>query len=225
MISDPTAEAPESELTSPCDDSRNEPTSAETGLRQAYGPISQMDRESQERTPPTTGLSTHPKAIKSRQYRQRLRQGLAGSKSSQAGRRPVSQKPLWTANQIREKLRRWDRSPFMDLLGAWLECTPTPEALTAFADRFPDRYASSLLSISKIAGFAERKEVTADISGTVLHKIEDMSDSQLEDHLRSLAYQMGIPLPKSLPLTITADAAPVDAEEAAPLQEKTPDSD
>lgn len=103
----------------------------------------------------------------------------------------------------------------MDLLGAWLECAPTAEALTTFADRFPDRYASSLLSISKIAGFAERKEVTADVSGTVIHKIENMSDSQLEDHLRELAYQIGIPLPKSLPIAI----------EARPVNEKAPDSD
>ena len=222
MTQDRTAAEPANELTLPCDDSKNEPLPAPSALPLDLSPISQTDPESATATPsaPTLSLSQHPKAIKSRHYRQKLREGTAGGKTGQSAKRPLSQKPLWTAEQIREKLRRWDRSPFMDLLGAWLECSPTPEALTAFADRFPDRYASSLLSISKIAGFAERKELTADVSGTIIHKIEDMSDSQLEDHLRSLAYQMGIPLPKSLPLTITAD--PVDA--SAP-QEKAPDSD
>ena len=33
-----------------------------------------------------------------------------------------------------------------------------------------------------------------------MHKIEDMSDSQLEDHLRGLAYQLGVPMPKTIEL-------------------------
>ena len=116
-----------------------------------------------------------------------------------AGRKPPdSHRPLWTADQLREKLRQWDRTPFQDLLGAWLECSPTPEALTEFADRYPDRYASSLLSISRIAGFAERRELTADIRASV--RVEQMSDSQLEDFMRSMAYQLGIPVPKAIEL-------------------------
>lgn len=86
----------------------------------------------------------------------------------------------------------------MDLLGAWLECTPSPEALVEFAEKWPDRYASSLLALSRIAGFAERRELTADITGRL--QIDTLSDSQLEDTLRALAYEMGIPMPKVLEL-------------------------
>lgn len=201
----PIREALPNVLTLQCDDSKSEQLPDESALMQDSSQISLMDPEDME----ATSLSQHPAAVRSRHYRQRLRDGTAGTRKSQVSKRHESQKPLWTADQIRDKLRRWDRSPFMDLLGAWIECAPTPEALTAFSDRFPDRYATSLLALSKIAGFAERKELTADISGNIVHRIEDMSDSQLEDHLRELAYRVGIPMPKSLVLTI--DATPVPA--------------
>lgn len=135
------------------------------------------------------------------------------------GRKPVSHKPLWTADQIRKKLRTYDRAPFLDLLGAWLECAPSPEAILEFAERWPDRYASSLLSIGRIAGFAERREISADITGRI--QLDTMSDSQLEDTLRTLAYEMGIPLPPVLelqalptPISPTEDKAPSEDQGA-----------
>ena len=114
------------------------------------------------------------------------------------GRRPQTHKPLWTANDIRRKLRTYDRAPFIDLLGAWLECGPSAQAIIEFSEKFPDRYASALLAISRVAGFAERREISAEITGKL--QLESMSDSQLEDKLRELAYQMNIPMPQVLEL-------------------------
>jgi len=92
-------------------------------------------------------------------------------------------------------------------MSAWLECAPTPEAVIAFADRWPDRYAASLVSLGKIAGFAERREL--DISGTI--DVSGLSDSQLEDRARQAAYALGIPMPKAIELDPSRQAT-VEAE-------------
>lgn len=212
-MQDPTLEAPESALTSPSGDSKPVQQSAKPVSRQGSLPMGQTapGPTLSAPAPAEPPLSQHPKAIASRLYRKRVRENKAGQKTHQSAKRPKTQKPLWSADDIRAKLRKWDRAPFLDLLGAWLECAPTPEALIAFADRFPDRYASSLLAISKIAGFAERKEVMAELHGHVTVSVEDMSDSQLEDHLRSLAYGLGIPVPKTIELT--ALPSPVESTE------------
>lgn len=207
------AELP-NELTLRSDDSKSEPQNVDGALQPEQLLTCQTDPELPT-GPSDPTLSQNPAAVKSRAYRQKLREGRAGTRTSQGAKRPLSQKPLWTAEQIREKLRKWDRSPFMDLVAAWLECAPTPEALVSFADRFPDRYAASLLALSRVAGFADKKEITADVSGTVIHRVEEMSDSQLEDHLRDLAYKMGIPVPQTLQL-IEGPASPDGVPSAVP---------
>lgn len=207
---------------------KTEPT-AEATLRDTISPSADSNPESLRlraedlaKLPPTVreelvleqlrrqaerGMSADPAAVRMRRYKLRKALGLTGPQRQ--GRKPDTSKPLWTADQIRERLRKYDRTPFLDLLSAWLECAPTAEAITEFADRWPDRYAASLLSIGKIAGFAERRELTADLT---VRKVEDLSDSQLEDHLRQLAYDLGVPMPPLLELRANRpDAEVVEA--------------
>ena len=89
---------------------------------------------------------------------------------------------LFDAEAIRSQLQSYDRSPFIDVLALYLECMPTVEALVDFADANPDKWASAIASIGKLAGFTEKKEVAVDIN----LNIKSMSDSQLEDRLNEL---------------------------------------
>lgn len=100
-----------------------------------------------------------------------------------------SKAPGWTADDLRSALRRYDRSPFLDLLAAWLECAPQPEDVISLAAKKPDVWAKGLSDLAKLSGFTEKQEVIHS------HRLDQMSDSQLEDQMRKLALSMGIDLP------------------------------
>lgn len=116
-----------------------------------------------------------------------------------------SKSPGWTADDLRSALRRYDRSPFLDLLAAWMECAPQAEDVLALATKKPDVWVRGLSDLAKMGGFTEKQEVIHS------HRLDQMSDSQLEDQMRKLATSMGVELPKKF-LTIPHE----DAEEKAP---------
>ena len=84
------------------------------------------------------------------------------------------------ASQLTAQLRRYDRTPFLDVLAQMLEHRPTPEALQRFADRDPGRWAAAVTSLARVAGFSERSEVAVDVTTD----LSRLSDSQLEARLR-----------------------------------------
>ena len=100
-----------------------------------------------------------------------------------------SKSPGWTADDLRSALRRYDRSPFLDLLAAWMECAPTVEDVLSLATRKPDIWVKGLTDLAKMGGFTEKQEVIHS------HRLDQMSDSQLEDQMRKIASAMGIELP------------------------------
>lgn len=104
----------------------------------------------------------------------------------------TSFKPLWSGDQLRLKLQQYDRTPFIDLLAMWMECTPNPQTIMAFADKHPDRFINAMNSLGRLGGFAEKKEVDINLSA----QVSRMSDSQVEDRFRDAAYKLGIPVPK-----------------------------
>lgn len=110
-----------------------------------------------------------------------------------------SKSPGWTADDLRSALRRYDRSPFLDLLAAWMECAPTVEDVLSLAAKKPDVWARSLTDLAKMGGFTEKQEVIHS------HRLDQMSDSQLEDQMRKVAASMGITLPKQFTHLIEAD--------------------
>jgi hypothetical protein len=117
---------------------------------------------------------------------------LPARNNNDKGRSSV--KPLWDGSQLREKLQAYNRTPFLDLLAVWMECAPTPQTIMDFADRYPDRWTKALLDLGRLGGFADRKEIDLNLQA----RIQNMSDSQLEDALREQAYRLGIPLPALL---------------------------
>jgi len=98
-------------------------------------------------------------------------------------------RPRWTGDELRSQLALYDRRPFLDLLAEWLECTPDPEDIKLFAAKYPDRYAGAIRQLAQIGGFTEKREVSVDVHVN----IRTMSDSQLEDRLKSLTKELKLP--------------------------------
>lgn len=82
----------------------------------------------------------------------------------------------------------------------------------AFAKQKPDRWAESLNTLAKVAGFTEKREVETNI--TINYR--DMSDSQLEDALRQMATESLGPLLEHEPSPASdqslVNVAPVEHE-------------
>lgn len=153
-----------------------------------------------ELAPDQAGASMHPEARK-RHNAKMIRENKIkaselsrnhGSNNNTTNR--TSYKPLWDGDQLRQRLQSYDRTPFLDLLAIWMECSPTPQTIMAFADKYPDRWTKAMVDLGRLGGFAEKKEIDFNFAA----KVARMSDSQLEDQLREQAYRLGIPLPALL---------------------------
>lgn len=154
--------------------------------------------------PDAAGARMHPEARKRHNAKMiRLNKIKASELGKNQGKRKdnpglhagrTSVKPLWDADQLRQRLQSYDRTPFLDILAIWMECAPTPQTIMAFADKYPDRWTKAMLDLGRLGGFAEKKEIDFNFAAQVAR----MSDSQLEDQLREHAYRLGIPLPALL---------------------------
>ena len=94
----------------------------------------------------------------------------------------------WDARELITRLRKYDRSPFQDLLAIWLESMPDAASIEAFAKRAPDKYAMSLGQIARVAGYTEKIETQHNVN----INIGNMSDSQVEDELRKRMQELGV---------------------------------
>ena len=94
-------------------------------------------------------------------------------------------KPRWNGDAISRQLRNYDRVPFLDLLSILIERFPTPEALSEFAEKNPDRYIFAMVQLAKIAGYSDRQELIVDL----MQNVGSMSDLELAEHLRRLMQQ------------------------------------
>lgn len=100
-----------------------------------------------------------------------------------------ARKPSWTGDDLINQLRRYDRSPFLEMLAIWLESAPDAEAIADWAKKKPDLWAKAMGDLAKMSGFTEKQEVLH------TYRVENMSDSQLEDRARELAGRLGLQLP------------------------------
>lgn len=107
---------------------------------------------------------------------------------------------LWNADQLRAKLRKYDRTPFIDLLALWMECTPDVEVIEHFAEKYPDRFIRSMVELGKLSGFAEKSQIDVNLTA----QVGALSDSQLEERLRQAAQRLGIDVPEMKVLELEA---------------------
>lgn len=118
-------------------------------------------------------------------------------------------RPSWLVDDLTNKLRSYDRTPFMELLAYWMECAPTHEEIEAFARKKPDMWVKALTDLAKVSGYSDKQEV--------LHtfRVDQLSDSQLEDQANALARKLGFE--KLIDIT----PEPVKSDVATPAQEKS----
>jgi len=78
-------------------------------------------------------------------------------------------------------LTRYERRPFMQLLANLLDCKPTPEAIRAFAEKSPDRWAQAVSIMAGLAGFDRGVGPTINV-----YNVGAMSDVELVRRLAEL---------------------------------------
>lgn len=94
-------------------------------------------------------------------------------------------RPSWAIDDLTNKLRSYDRTPFMELLAYWMECAPNQEEIEAFARKKPDMWVKALTDLAKVSGYSDKQEVLH------TYRVDQMSDSQLEDQANELARKLG----------------------------------
>lgn len=107
----------------------------------------------------------------------------------------------FTGDELRSRLRQYDRAPFTELLARFMECMPSEGAVRAFAARNPDKFIAALATIQRMAGYTDKTESTVNINLAVA--VGKLSDSQLEDKMRAMGIDPGALAPKA-PLELSA---------------------
>ena len=77
--------------------------------------------------------------------------------------------------KILHYLHQGNREPFLRVLADFLECQPTMDAIRAFANKSPDRWAQAVTMIARLSGYNETLEVKNDVTVNIKGK----SDSAL----------------------------------------------
>jgi len=93
---------------------------------------------------------------------------------------------MFNSQELRTRLRAYDRTPFLDVLALFLECTPDEASIRAFAERSPEKFVTSLATLGGVAGFTQKTE----IHNSVNVNVSRMSDSQIEDKLDELMAEL-----------------------------------
>lgn len=116
----------------------------------------------------------------------------------------------FTPAELRGRLRQYDRTPFLDLLAVWLECAPSAEDIQRMAHKSPDKWVTAMTQIARSGGFTDKTET--DINMNV--SVSKMSDSQLEDRMRKMAEQLGLPAPSDIYAEFEEVDVPAEASSA-----------
>lgn len=136
-------------------------------------------------------------------------------------------KPLFDADDLRTRLRQYDRTPFLSLLQQFITQGPTDEAIARMAEKWPEKWVMALVQLAKIGGFTEKTESNVNINVS----IGQMSDSQLEADIKRELAELNIidadfvEMEKALadgmsdPTSLSSDTSS-DGRQAAPAVEQ-----
>ena len=83
---------------------------------------------------------------------------------------------------VRQQIELQQRDPFKDLLTTYLSAQPSREAIKRFATKKPDRWAASVLTLARLAGYS-RKDV---VESNMLVHINRLSDLEIECEFEKL---------------------------------------
>jgi hypothetical protein len=118
----------------------------------------------------------------------RLADAVEAELARRAEGRGTGLKPLWDADDLRIRLRQYDRTPFLSLLQQFIENGPTDDAIAKMAEKYPEKWVTALVQMGRMSGFTEKTEATVNVNVS----IGQMSDSQLEDEVRREIADLGI---------------------------------
>lgn len=91
-------------------------------------------------------------------------------------------------DQVLERLRAGDRSPFLDMLAELLDAHPDHAALKAFAAKTPDRYWQAITMAMKAAGYREQLDLRVEGLAAIVAEIQTLPDSELQKRLSDHAH-------------------------------------
>jgi hypothetical protein len=106
--------------------------------------------------------------------------------------RLIAKDALSSSEDMLEQFRRYSRAPFMDVLTLFMEAKPDPISLQMFARENPDKWATALGAIARLAGYHDKLEIEQNVNVQISH----MGDAELlalleksEEEILALAKQ------------------------------------
>lgn len=139
-------------------------------------------------------------------------QPLTKPNPASLGHNTVPKPPQATIDELKAKLMRYDRTPFLEFLAVWMSQLPSWEAISHLRETDPLKFLKATEIIMKMGGYIETSE------HVVRHSFEEMSDAQLVEYLRTARARA--------PLEITAidvpnEMAPLPTPERSPVAVKS----
>ena len=92
----------------------------------------------------------------------------------------ISKASLADSEQMLDQFRRYSRAPFMDVLVKLMESQPDILALQMFAKENPDKWANTVQTIARLAGYHDKLEIEQNVNV----QISSMADADLMHLLR-----------------------------------------
>lgn len=84
--------------------------------------------------------------------------------------------------KVAEAINNLQRGPFREILATALSAEPTPQAIRAFATKYPDRWAQMLTMLARLSGYNDKTEVDISIN----MQVSLLSDADLLARLATL---------------------------------------
>lgn len=114
--------------------------------------------------------------LTSEEGRQEIRRLL---KPAQQGR---IQAPRFDAADLLNEFTNFSRQPFTEVLTELIGAVPSPMAIKDFAEDHPDRWANAIATMSRLAGYHDKLEIT----GNIAVDIHNMGDAQLMEEIKKI---------------------------------------
>ena len=113
---------------------------------------------------------------------------------------------------VQKEFEQFSRKPFVELLAHAASVAPTVPDLMKFASEHPDKWASMLVNLSKLAGYHEKLEIKGGLHVT----INQMGDSELLNELARIESEIE---------DVEYEDVTGDQEASTEAQEETSDSE
>ena len=89
-------------------------------------------------------------------------------------------------DHVAAALEARSREPFVDVLAQFMTAVPDPEAIKAFAEKHPDRWAQAAAAFGRLAGYHQKLEVDTSLGKAV----SQMSDMELMERFQEAQAQL-----------------------------------